>query len=214
MQRIGPIPPPGRRDSRHRRRFDCPLGHRASRSLATPPCEDAAEARRGAGSPDRRSAVWRSARSGCHRQLVIGLHAHRTTRSVPSSPTSPPPPRLAALEFRPVHVRRRPLPRRRRAHLARVSPRDERVLVLTAAEDADNAFHGNTLWLVANGETRVGHSYGTFEVAMKAAGWPCSGSKRRATSPRSSFLITYDNDPHATRILRRFQTAKLVHPRD
>ena len=27
-------------------------------------------------------------------------------------------------------------------------------LVITASEDSDNAFHGNTMWFVADGETR------------------------------------------------------------
>ena len=43
-------------------------------------------------------------------------------------------------------------------------------LVVTASEDEDNAFHGNTLWFVPDGETRRAREVATFEVAMKAEG--------------------------------------------
>ena len=59
-------------------------------------------------------------------------------------------------------------------------------LVLTATEDADNAFHGNTLWLVADGETRRARPYATFEVAMKAEGLAVLGVKASGHGPRSS----------------------------
>ena len=83
-------------------------------------------------------------------------------------------------------------------------------LVLTATEDADNAFHGNTLWLVANGETRRARPYGTFEVAMKAAGLAVLGVEASGHLTTIKLLITYDNDPHTTRIPSRFQTVTLV----
>jgi hypothetical protein len=74
-------------------------------------------------------------------------------------------------------------------------------------------FHGNTLWLVADGETRRARSYATFEVAMKAAGLAVLGVEASGHLTRIKLLITYDNDPHATKIPSRFQTATLVHER-
>ena len=87
-------------------------------------------------------------------------------------------------------------------------------LVLTATVGADNAFHGNTLWLVNNGQPHAARSYATFEVGMKAGGLAVLGVKAAGHRTEIKLLITYDNDPHATRIPSRFQTAMLVHPRD
>jgi hypothetical protein len=83
-------------------------------------------------------------------------------------------------------------------------------LVLTATEDADNAFHGNTLWLVADGEAGRARKVATFEVAMKAEGLAVLGVDRDARRTAVRLLITYDNDPHATKIPSRFQAATLV----
>jgi hypothetical protein len=86
-------------------------------------------------------------------------------------------------------------------------------LVLTATEDADNAFHGNTLWLVADGQTRRARQYATFEVAMKAGGMAVLGVKASGHLTTIKVLITFDNDAHATKIPSRFQTATLTHDR-
>jgi hypothetical protein len=86
-------------------------------------------------------------------------------------------------------------------------------LVLTATVGADNAFRGNTLWLVANGERRRANQYETFEAGMKAGGLAVLGVKSAGGETAIKLLITYDNDPHATKIPSRFQTATLVHPR-
>jgi hypothetical protein len=83
-------------------------------------------------------------------------------------------------------------------------------LVVTASEDADNAFHGNTLWFVADGETGRALKVATFEVAMKAEGLAVLGVEKDARRTTVRLLITYDNDPHATKIPSRFQTATLV----
>ena len=87
-------------------------------------------------------------------------------------------------------------------------------LVLTAMVGADNRVHGNTLSLISNGQPATARSYATFEAGMKSGGLAVLGVK--ATGHRTEFklLITYDNDPHATRLPSRFQTALLVHPRD
>jgi hypothetical protein len=86
-------------------------------------------------------------------------------------------------------------------------------LVLTAMVGADNAFHGNTLSLVNNGQPNAARSYATFEGAMKAGGLAVLGVKASGHRTEIKLMITYDNDPHATRVPSRFQTALLVHPR-
>jgi hypothetical protein len=83
-------------------------------------------------------------------------------------------------------------------------------LVVTASEDKNNAFHGNALWLVADGESNRARKIATFEVAMKAEGLAVLGVEQSASKTAIKLLITYDNDPHATKIPSRFQTATLV----
>jgi hypothetical protein len=84
------------------------------------------------------------------------------------------------------------------------------VLVVTASEDESNAFHGNTLWFVKDGTTDHARKIATFEVAMKAEGLTVLGAERDGARTAVKLLITYDNDPHATRIPSRFQTVTLV----
>jgi hypothetical protein len=83
-------------------------------------------------------------------------------------------------------------------------------LVATATEDSDNAFHGNTLWYVADGGSAA-RKVGVFEVAMKAEGLAVLGVTE-APNGRTEvrLLVTFDNDPHATKIPSRFQTVTLV----
>ncbi len=87
-------------------------------------------------------------------------------------------------------------------------------LVLTAMVGADNAVHGNTLSLVNNGQPNMARSYATFEAGMKAGGLAVLGVKAAGHRTEIKLLITYDNDPHATKLPSLFQTALLVHPRD
>ena len=89
-------------------------------------------------------------------------------------------------------------------------PALEGFLVVTASEDADNVFHGNTLWFVADGATDRAAEVATFEVAMKAEGLAVLGARRDGRRAEVRLLITFDNDPHATKIPSRFQTATLV----
>ena len=49
---------------------------------------------------------------------------------------------------------------------------------------------------------------------MKAGGLAVLGVKAAGHQTEIKLLITYDNDPHATKLPSRFQTALLVHPRD
>ena len=83
-------------------------------------------------------------------------------------------------------------------------------LVVTASEDAANAFHGNTLWFVADGETTRAEKIATFEVAMKAEGLAILGAEKNGTRTTVKLLIAYDNDAHTTHIPSRIQTATLV----
>ena len=84
-------------------------------------------------------------------------------------------------------------------------------LVVTATEDDDNAFHGNTLWFVADGETAKARKVATFEVAMKAEGLAVLGAEAEKDGRVAvKLLITFDNDPHTTKIPSRFQTVTLV----
>jgi hypothetical protein len=86
-------------------------------------------------------------------------------------------------------------------------------LVLTSTVGADNAFHGNTLWYVSNGDRRRASQHGTLEPGMKAGGLAVLGAKTTGGRTEIKLLITYDNDPPATKIPSRFQTATLVHDR-
>jgi hypothetical protein len=86
-------------------------------------------------------------------------------------------------------------------------------LVVTAALGTDNAVRDNTLWLVNNGQPHAARPYGTFDVAMKAGGLAVLGVKLTGHGTEIKLLVTYDNDPHASRLPSRFQTAMLVHPR-
>jgi hypothetical protein len=83
-------------------------------------------------------------------------------------------------------------------------------LIVTASEDEANAFHGNILWFVADGETSQARKIAKFEVAMKAEGLAILGVDKDARRTAVKLLITYDNDAHATKIPSRFQTATLV----
>jgi hypothetical protein len=92
-------------------------------------------------------------------------------------------------------------------------------LAVTATEDEQNAFHGNTLWFVpdgristANGSPIQADRVWKFESAMKAEGLcilpPTPG--QQADPLVVHLLVTYDNDPHATHIPSRFQLVNLV----
>jgi hypothetical protein len=83
-------------------------------------------------------------------------------------------------------------------------------LVVTATEDASNVFHGNTLWFVPDDAPGRPRQVATFEVAMKAEGLAVLGVETSDRRVAVRLLITFDNDPHATKIPSRFQAATLV----
>lgn len=90
-------------------------------------------------------------------------------------------------------------------------------LLITATEDDENVFHGNTLWFVGDQsiEAAVGGvvepiEIATFEVAMKAEGLavlPGSDDEHVLEA-----VIVYDNDPKKTSIPSRYQTIRLNRP--
>lgn len=61
-------------------------------------------------------------------------------------------------------------------------------LVVTASEDTDNAFHGNTLWFVKAGETNQAQKISTFEVAMKAEGLAVLSTECKGTATAVKLL--------------------------
>jgi hypothetical protein len=83
-------------------------------------------------------------------------------------------------------------------------------LVVTASEDEANAFHGNILWFISDADPTQARKIATFEVAMKAEGLAVLGVDKKRERTDVKLLITFDNDPHATKIPSRFQTATLV----
>ena len=164
---------------------------------------------------DRRIGGLAIREAGGRRQLVIGVcMPDDKVRAFAADITAAPPPD-AALELRPLFTFDAGSCEGVAAQLTSLEyvPAMSGFLVLTATEDIDHAFHGNTLWLVADGETRRARAYGTFEVAMKAGGLAVLGVEASGHLTTIKLLITYDNDPHATRIPSRFQTATLVHER-
>jgi hypothetical protein len=85
-------------------------------------------------------------------------------------------------------------------------------LVVTATEDANNVFHGNTLWFVSDDQIAVNRRVqalrvNDFEVAMKCEGL-CELPGANARQAR--LVATFDNDAHATKIPSRFQVISLV----
>jgi hypothetical protein len=83
-------------------------------------------------------------------------------------------------------------------------------LVFTASEDQANAFHGNILWFVPDGEASHARKVATVEVAMKAEGLAVLGVENHDQRTTVRLVISYDNDPHATKIPSRIQTAILT----
>ena len=152
---------------------------------------------------------------GGRRELVIGLRKpDDKVRAFVADITAAPSPD-SALELRPLFAFDAGSREGVAAQLTSLEyvPAMNGFLVLTATVGSDNAFHGNTLWLVTNGETGQARQYATFDGGRKAGGLAVLGVKQTGHRTEIKLLITYDNDPHATKIPSRFQTATLVHDR-
>jgi hypothetical protein len=146
------------------------------------------------------------------RELVIGLRAPTDkVRAFAADITATPTPG-AELELKPLFTFEADPREGQTSELTSMEyvPALGGFLVITASEDDNNAFHGNTLWFVADGATDQARKIAIFEVAMKAEGLTVLGAEKNGSRTAVKLLITYDNDPHATRIPSRFQTATLV----
>jgi len=153
-----------------------------------------------------------AAEGSARRELSIGLRAPTDKVRVFRADISTSPSPDAELELKPAFAFKAEPQEGQDSELTSLEyvPALAGFLVITASEDTANAFHGNTLWFVPDGETSQGRKVATFEVAMKAEGLAILGVKQDGPRTKVKLLITYDNDPHATHIPSRFQTATLV----
>ncbi|HEY2159503.1 MAG TPA: hypothetical protein VGH33_28010 [Isosphaeraceae bacterium] len=146
------------------------------------------------------------------RELVIGLREpDDKVRAFVADITSAPSPD-AELELKPLFAFDAGLREGVQAQLTSLEyvPALRGLLVVTATEDEGNIFHGNTLWFVADGAADRAAEVATFEVAMKAEGLAVLDARDEGRRKVVKLLITFDNDPEATKIPSRFQTATLV----
>jgi hypothetical protein len=146
------------------------------------------------------------------RELVIGLREPGDkVRAFVADITSQPSPD-AELELKPLFTFEAGPREGVRAQLTSLEyvPALGGFLVITATEDEGNVFHGNTLWFVADGAADRAAELATFEVAMKAEGLAVLDARSDGRRTVARLLITFDNDPKATKIPSRFQTATLV----
>ncbi|HWE40247.1 MAG TPA: hypothetical protein VG406_27090 [Isosphaeraceae bacterium] len=147
-----------------------------------------------------------------HRELVIGLREPGDkVRAFVADITSAPSPD-AELELKPLFAFDAGLREGVKAQLTSLEyvPALRGFLVITATEDEGNVFHGNTIWFVADGSADRAAAVATFEVAMKAEGLAVLDARNDGRRTVARLLITFDNDPKATKIPSRFQTATLV----
>lgn len=87
-------------------------------------------------------------------------------------------------------------------------------LIVTATEDDQNVFHGNTLWILSDVQIGtapqvkpvVAH---VFEPAMKAEGLTILADGPRLDVRSIRLAVSFDNDPHATHIPSRLQILTL-----
>jgi hypothetical protein len=153
---------------------------------------------------------------GGRRELVIGLREpDDKVRAFAADITTEPSPD-SALELRPVFAFDAGSHEGVAAQLTSLEyvPAMGGFLILTSNVGPDHAFHGNSLWYVANGDPRVARRYASLGEGMKAGGLAVLGVKQMGSRTEIKLLITYDNDPYATKIPSRFQTALLVHERN
>ncbi len=154
----------------------------------------------------------KAADGSARRELLIGLRAPTDKVRVFQADISNSPSPDAELELKPAFAfvaeprEGSPSELTSLEHVAALSG----TLVVTASEDEHNAFHGNSLWFVPDGESNAARKVATFEVAMKAEGLAILGVEKTAERTSVKLLITYDNDPHATKIPSRIQTVTLV----
>jgi hypothetical protein len=146
------------------------------------------------------------------RELFIGLREPKDKIQVLMADITAPPSPDAELELKPAFAFAADKREGEASELTSLEyvPALAGFLVVTASEDAANAFHGNTLWFVADGDTNRAQKVATFEVAMKAEGLAVLGAEKTARGTVVKLVITYDNDAHTTHMPSRIQHAALV----
>ena len=154
----------------------------------------------------------KTANGSMHRELLIGLRAPTDKVRVFAADISTPRSPDAELELKLAFAFPAEPREGEASELTSLEyvPALNGFLVVTASEDKANAFHGNTLYFIADGESSQVHKVATFEVAMKAEGLAILGADKNGQRTAVKLLITYDNDPHATHIPSRVQTVTLV----
>jgi hypothetical protein len=154
----------------------------------------------------------KGANGNTHRALLIGLREPKDRIHVLVADISDAPAPDAELELKAAFSFRADEREGQASELTSLeyAPTLGGFLILTASEDTANVFHGNTLWFVADGATSNAQKVATFEVAMKAEGLAILETEKNGSRTAVKLLITYDNDPHATHIPSRIQTATLV----
>jgi hypothetical protein len=147
-----------------------------------------------------------------HRELFVGLREPKDKVRVFMTEISTPPSPDADLELKLAFAFPAEPREGQASELTSLEyvPELSGFLVVTASEDKANAFHGNTLWFVADGQTSQARRVATFEVAMKAEGLAILGCQKDGPRTAVKLLFTYDNDAHTTHIPSRMQTATLV----
>lgn len=154
----------------------------------------------------------KNADGSTRRELLIGLRSPTDRVRVLAADLSTPPSPDAELELKPLFTFEA---KRREGVVSELTameyaPALKGVLVVTASEDKNNAFHGNTLYFIPDGVADHATQVAVLEPAMKCEGLTILGSETDGGATKVRLLMTYDNDPHATKIPSRFQTAVLV----
>ncbi len=154
----------------------------------------------------------RTADGSIKRELLIGLRAPTDKVRVFQTDISSTPSPEAELELKPAFSFVAEPREGQASELTSLEyvPALAGFLVVTASEDEENAFHGNTLWFVPDAAPGQTQKVATFEVAMKAEGLAVLDAEKAGERTAVKLLITYDNDPHATKIPSRLQTVTLV----
>jgi hypothetical protein len=155
----------------------------------------------------------KSATGAPHRELIVGLREPSDKIRAFAADISASPSPDTELELRPIFAFDAEPSEGVASQLTTLEylPELHGFLVGTATEDKENTFHGNTLYFIADGQTSHARKIATFEVAMKLEGLAVLGVEKNGTTTRFKLLLTYDNDPHATKIPSRYQTVVLVH---
>jgi hypothetical protein len=156
---------------------------------------------------------WHKADGSPARELVVALRNPSDRARAFAADITATPAQDAELELRPLFSFQPELREGQTSEMTSLEyvPELQGFLALTASEDKNNAFHGNTLWFIADAQPHSARKIGIFEVAMKAEGLTVLSIEKNGGRTAAKLLIAFDNDPHATKIPSRIQTVTLVH---